>query len=418
MLEIFNKLKKYNFWSDQAVNLGFRRESYLSTISHYTGNKLVKILVGQRRVGKSYLLRQIISGLLQNGVHPNNTFYLNKEIIHLDEVQNYIQLKELIEIYRKEMSPQGKVYLFIDEVQQIEGWEKTINSYSQDYTDDFEIFITGSNSAMLSGELATLLSGRYIEFRIFPFLFNEYLNYYSLDKNRDHLIKYLKTGGLPELFNLNNDETRSYYISSLKDTIILKDIIQKYHIKDAHLLDKLFRYIVNNTGNLFSVNNITGFFKSNNIRANYDTVANYTNYLKECFLIHEAERYDIRGKEIINGSKKYYLNDLSYRNYLFSGFDQSPGRMLENYIYLFFRQQGYTVYCGKIRNKEIDFILEKNNVTSYVQTTWQLNSDEVIQREFGNLESIPDHYEKLVISMDELQSGNRNGIKHLQAWEL
>jgi len=418
MKEIFESIKKYNLWSGQDINSGFIRQAYLEKLSQYIDNRLIKILTGQRRTGKSFLLRQIIKYLIGKGIDSRNILYINKEIIHFDKLNNYLQLSELIEIYKEELKPKGKIYLFIDEIQQIEGWEKAVNSYSQDFTEHFEIFITGSNSTMLAGELSTLLSGRYIEFNIYPFSFDEYTLYYKLEKNRENLLSYLLSGGLPELLHLGTDEIKIHYINSLKDTIILKDIIQKYKLKEGNLLERLFLFFINNSSNLFSVNSITSTLRHNKIEISNNTVSNYIEYLKQCYLIHESSRYDIRGKEIISGSKKYYLNDLSYRNYLFSGFDKAPGKLLENYVYLNFRQKGYNVYCGQIRHKEIDFVIEKNNDTKYIQVAWQLTSEETIHREFGNLEIIPDNYEKMVISMDELPMGNYNGIRHIQAWEI
>ncbi len=418
MSEYFDKLRKYNFWNGESVRVGTRRDFYLSKIEGYTGNSLVKVLVGQRRAGKSYLLRQIIDKLIVSGTDSANIFYLNKEMIEFDEIDNFQALHQLILDYRNIMQPSGRVYLFLDEIQMVEGWEKLVNSFSQDYTEAYEIFLTGSNSAMFSGELATLLSGRYITIEIFPFSFNEFCQFRKEEKAKISLMKYLKTGGLPELQHLDEEEMRFHYTSSLRDTILLKDIVQRYNIKDAWLLENLFKFITLNIGSLFSVNAIVNYFNSHKIKTNHETVIAYLNYLKQSYLIHEAERFNIKAKEILSGAKKFYLNDLAFRNYSSVRFEFGLAQNLENFIYLSCRSAGYKVYVGNLKDKEIDFVLEKGAEKRYLQVTWMLTGESVIEREFGNLEKISDQYPKSVVSMDDLSFGNRNGIVHQVAWDF
>ena len=198
MVEIFKKLEKYNYWQKKKIKTGFARNIYLNRIGKYFGNDLIKVLVGQRRVGKSYLLRQIIQKLIKEKVNPKNIFYLNKEMVDFDEIKNYKDLQKLIEHYKKELKPRGKVYILLDEVQEIEQWEKIVNSLSQNYKEKYEVFLTGSNSKLLSGELATYLSGRYVSFEIFPFSFGEYAEYFNVPKNKNSFLEYLKAGGLPD----------------------------------------------------------------------------------------------------------------------------------------------------------------------------------------------------------------------------
>jgi len=418
MIEIYKKLKKYNYWENQKVNAGMKRIFYLDKIDKYLDNNLVKVLLGQRRVGKSYIMRQIIGRLLQKKINPKNIFYLNKEIIEFDEINNYKDLQKLIEIYKKELKVKGKIYLFIDEVQEIDGWEKIVNSLSQDYKNKYEVFITGSNSKMLSGELATYLSGRYVTFEICPFSFSEFIENYKLEKNRANYLKYLQTSGLPEISRLADEETVVHYVSSLRDTIILKDIVQRYNIKDAHLLESLFKYMADNISNLFSVNSIVDYLISNKIKTNFETISNYLGYLVEVFVLHEVDRYDIKGKTIMARNKKYYLNDLSFKNYLSSSFDDRLGKNLENAIFLHFKRLGYQIYVGKINEKEIDFVLEKGDEKKYIQVAYSLTDNKVIKREFGNLQDISDSYEKMVITLDDASFGNKDGINHFLAWEL
>jgi hypothetical protein len=417
MVELFELLKKYNFWGGNSPKTGFIRNNYIENLILYSNNSLIKIITGQRRVGKSYIMRQLIAKLINGGVNCKQIFYLNKELFVFDRLKTASQLDELIKLFESHISGEGKKYIFIDEVQEIEDWEKIVSSLSQDYNDEYELYITGSNSHLLSSELATLLSGRYVQFEIMPFTFNEFCSYLSLEANRSSYIKYIKSGGLPELFHLSNEEMKLHYIASLKDTIILRDIVQRYKIKDAVLLENLFRYIVDNVGNLFSINSLVKYLKSLNVNTNYETLGLYLKYIENTYLVHSVERYDIKGKTLLSGAKKVYLNDLAFQN-LMSSFSVGWGQSLENLIYLYCRSKGYKIRVGGINSNEIDFVLEKNKKIIYLQVAQELSSEQVIKREFGNLELIKDNYPKIVVTMDEQNWGNRNGIQHVLAWEL
>lgn len=418
MLEKFAKLKKYNFWDSEFPDAGLLRVSYLDKINSFIGNKLIKVLVGQRRAGKSYLLRQIIHSLIDKGVNPRNIFYINKEYTDFDFISHYTELEELISIYQTELKPVGKIFLFIDEVQRINGWEHLVNSYSQNYTRNYEIFISGSNSQLLSAELATLLSGRYIQFQILPFSYIEFIGIEKSGNSKESFIKYLKSGGLPELFHLPNDETKRHYLSAVRDTVLLHDIIERYNIKDIRLLEDLFSFLVNNASNLISINSIVKYFAGKNRKTNYETIANYIANLQSTFLIHQVDRFSIKGKEILAGTHKYYINDLAFKNYLYSGFEYGYGYMLENIIYLQLIGAGYQVYIGFMRNKEIDFVATKAQRTIYVQVAYSLVDKITIEREYAELEAIPDNYEKFVVSLDDMQLPDKNGIMHVLAWKI
>lgn len=418
MIETFEKLKKHNIWAGEKLNLGFTRKMYTNKIVEFSGNNLVKVILGQRRVGKSYIMRQVMHALLNGGTNPKNIFYLNKELVDFDAVKNYKDLSKLIDIYKKELRIRSKVFVFLDEVQEIEGWEKIVNSLSQDHRQSYEVFISGSNSKMLSSELATYLSGRYVDFMIFPFLYDEYIEFRKIPRGKKSYLDYLKTGGLPELFNLPSEEMKEHYMSALKNTILLKDIIQRYKIKDSQMLENLFKFLTNNIGNLFSINSIVHFLNSQKIKTNHETISNYLSYILESYLFHEVERFDIKGKSILASSKKYYLNDLSFRNFLSSSFDFGLGNHLENALYIYFRAQGYRIFVGSLGKKEVDFILEKGQERKYIQIAYSVSDKKVALREFGNLEEIHDAYEKMVISMDDVSLGSKNGIGHICAWEL
>lgn len=418
MKEKYEALRKYNFWDKEYPASGYPRDLYTDKIFKSTGNRLIKVLVGQRRVGKSYILRQLIYRLIESGVNNKNIIYINKEFTDFDFIKDYKDLDELIKVYREELNPEGKVWLFIDEIQNVEGWEHLINSYSQDFVDSYEVFISGSNSKMLSGELATLLSGRYFEFQIFPFSFNEYIGITKKENTKQSFIDYMESGALPELFMLSNEETKRNYISAIKDTVLLRDIIQRHNIKDAKLLDDMFSYLVNNASNLISITNIVNYFKSLGRNTTYDTISNYIGYIEDSFIIHRAERYDIRGKDTLSGNSKYYINDLSFRNYLYPGFGYGVGYKLENLIYIELRRYGYEVYVGTFRDKEVDFVAKKEDRVIYIQSSYILADEQTIQREYSPLESIEDNYEKFVVSLDDISFPSNKGIRHIQAWNF
>ncbi|WP_026628157.1 ATP-binding protein [Dysgonomonas capnocytophagoides] len=418
MYDKFTSLEKYNFWNGNVPELGFTRKDYTNKIFDYTGNKLIKVLVGQRRAGKSYILRQIAHRLIREGVNPKNIFYINKEFTDFDFIGNYKDLGTLLNLYKDKLQPSGKVYLFIDEIQNVEGWEHFVNSHSQDYVDSYEIFISGSNSKMLSGELATLLSGRYVNFEILPFSFNEYVGITNTTVSKQSYINYMESGALPELFVLPNAETKRNYISAIKDTVLLRDIIQRHNIKDPKLLEDIFVYLVNNAANLVSITNIVNFFKSNKRKTTYDTLSNYIGFIEDTFLVHKVERYDIRGKDTISGNCKYYINDLSFKNYLYPGFGYGIGYKLENLVYLELRRAGYEVYVGAMRDKEVDFVAKKGDRVIYLQSTYLMADEQTAKREYAPLEAIQDNYEKFVVSLDDISLPSNEGIKHIQAWNL
>ena len=418
MDERMTTLAKYNFWDGNVPELGFLRTNYTDNIFNYTGNKLVKVLVGQRRVGKSYLLRQIAKRLIDEGTNPKNIFYINKEFTGFDFIDNYNDLEALLGLYKANLKPEGKKYLFIDEIQNVEGWEHFVNSHSQDFVEPYEIFVSGSNSKMLSGELATLLSGRYVNFEIFPFSFAEYVGITSGEFSKQHYLQYMESGALPELFVLPNEETKRYYIAAIKDTVLLRDIIQRHSIKDPKLLEDIFIYLVNNASNLVSIANIVNFFKSNKRNTTYETVSNYIGFITDTFLAHKVDRYNIKGKETVSGNAKYYINDLSFRNYLYPGFGYGAGYKLENLVFLELRRAGYQVYVGTLGDKEVDFVASKGDRLIYVQCAYLLIDAPTLHREYAPLEAIQDNYEKMVVSLDDLALSSNKGIRHIQSWNI
>lgn len=419
MDEKIKQIAKFNLWNDNEITSGYKRTSYLQRIDEFIGNKLIKVLVGQRRAGKSYILRQIANHLVAAYKVPTeNILYINKEFLEFDFIETYKDLQDLFQLYQKELNPKGKIYILLDEVQNIAGWEKFVNAYAQNFTEDYELFITGSNSNLVSGELATLLVGRYVEFTIFPYSYREYTDVEDKQIHRTSYLQYLQLGGLPQLFDLKSEIAQKQYVASVKDTIMLRDIAQRNSIRDINLLHDVFIYVVNNASNLFSITNLVNYFSSKNRKTSYDTIANYLALLEQVFLIHQCNRYRIKGKEIVGGTSKYYVNDVSFRNLLYSGYGYGIGYLLENTIYLELMRRGYGVYTGENGKYEVDFVAVKDNETIYIQCSYLLEKEETFQREIRPLQQIKNHYEKIIISTDEAKIQLPDGIKHFQAWEF
>ncbi|MFI3321769.1 MAG: ATP-binding protein [Rikenellaceae bacterium] len=418
MDEKIKLLEKYNLWGDSPLDYGYKRDNYTNKIAECVNNRLIKVLVGQRRSGKSYILRQIALNLTENGVNPINTLFISREFLDFDFINSYIELDEIIKLYKTKLKPEGKVYIFIDEIQSIVGWERVVNSYSQNFAEQYELFISGSNSNMLSGELATLLSGRYICFDIFPFSYDEYLGINNAKRGRETYLDYMRSSGLPELFGIDNQEIKRNYVSAIKDTVLLRDIIQRQKIREPKKLEDIFVFLINNSSNLISIGSIVKYFKGLGRKTSYDGVSNYIGFIEDTYIIHKCNRYDIKGKDIISGNAKYYSNDLSYKNYLYSGYGYGVGYMLENLIYLELRRAGYQVHTGNTKDKEIDFVAQKGATTLYLQATYMLTDETTIEREYSALEAIDDNFEKIVVSLDDFTYPSRKGIKHIQAWEL
>jgi hypothetical protein len=398
------------------------RKKYLDFLIKLAfNNKLIKVLSGQRRAGKSYILRQFIDALIKDHkVSSKNIFYVNFEDEEFKNIKNKDDLSELIKKYTKERKPDLKkeLYLILDEIQEITGWEKLLASYLANTQIQYQIYITGSNSNLLSSELATYITGRYIVQEILPFSYQEFLDYYQLESNQTNLIEYLNSSSLPETFHLNKEEEIiRNYLKAVKDSILLKDIVQRYKVENVALLENLFLFLIDNISNPFSINSINKTLLANNISTNINTLSNYIKYLEESFVLHGVSRYDLKGKKILEGEKKYYLNDLGLRKFLFSKFDLANGKFLENFVYNELRYHGFEVYTGKINDLEIDFVAEKNKKRIYIQVAYLLADEKVIQREFGNLQKIKDNWDKIVISLDPLSMGSVEGIEHKQAWD-
>ena len=419
-LEIFKSLNSINYWSKKpAFKLGYIRKSYSQALWQSVGNTLVKVIAGQRRSGKSFLLRQLIYKLLEEKkVNKKNIFYLNKEMFEFETIVTATDLAAIIKLYEANISPKGKVYIFIDEVQDITNWEKIVVSLAQHPIKKYELFITGSNSQLLSGELASLLSGRYLLTEIFPFSYFEYLDYQELPNNKQNFIKYISTSALPELFNLNGEETKRHYFQALKNTILLKDIMYRNKIRDYVLLEDIFLFLLHNVGHLTSITAIAKYFKSKNRKADYSTIAQYISYMQHAYIVTEAPRFSFKTKELLSGERKYFISDLGFRNYLFPALQKDIGSILENIVFTHLRIAAYEVKVGVGHNFEVDFVAEKVNNKLYVQVSYIMPTHQTQQREFGALEKIKDNLPKTVVSMDDILIANDLGISHEHIWDF
>lgn len=416
MIENIANISRFNFW-DGPLETGFRRTSYLERIQKYNSSSLVRVLVGQRRVGKSYILRQLISDLIAEGVAPRNTLYINMEYLEYGFIKTSNDLFDLVNKVMESAPQKNAFHLFIDEIQLIDEWEKAINALSQDFTQKINIYLTGSNARLLSGELATLLSGRYVKLLILPFSYQEYAEMTRQPLSRKLYLEYMQSGGMPELFRLPDLESKRNYMVAIYDTILLRDIVQRHQVKDIKLLQDIFAFVVNNTGNLFSVSSLEKYFKGQQRKTNYVTISAYLHHLEEAYLIHRCERFNIKGKELLQGDVKYYLNDLSFKNYLFPAVFHGWGYLMENLVFLELINHGFEVFVGYIRDKEVDFVVKRSDDWMYLQSAFQLDDAETRNREFAPLMAIPDQYEKWVLSADELSMPSMEGIRHRLVWQ-
>ena len=392
-----------------------KRELYIEKIKPFIDKDIIKVLTGIRRSGKSVMLKLIMEELKQNKIDEkqfiniNFENLINRELTTADKLHEYI-LKKASEIKKK-------CYIFLDEIQEVKDWEKCINSLRVNEEYDFDIYITGSNAKLLSGELSTYLAGRYVEFVIYPFSFKEFLETLKSIQQDVSTIeafqKYVKFGGMPFLYNLAFEEEASLqYLKDIYSSIILKDITQRNKIRDTDLLERVISYLIMNVGNNFSATSISKFFKSENRKVSVETILNYIKAAEESFLIYRVSRDDLIGKKVLNVNEKYYIADHGMREAILGSNQRDINQIFENIIYLELLRKGYNVRVGKVDNLEVDFVCTKGNEKIYVQVAYLLASSETIEREFTSLEKIDDNYPKYVISMDEFDM-SRNGIKHI-----
>ena len=386
------------------------RDTYLKRMIDAKDTELIKVITGVRRSGKSTLLLMFKEYLIKNDISTDNIIYINFESAIYDDIKDYKDLYKFVASKIK----QGKMYLLLDEVQNVTAWEKAVNSFKVDF--DIDIYITGSNAYLLSSELSTLLSGRYIEIKIYPLSFKEYLIFNNYDKNNleEKFNEYLKYGGLPAITLIkDNSDLVLSYLDDIYNTIVKKDIIDRNNIKDTALLENIIRYLSNNIGSPISTTKISNYLNSNKItsNSNHQTVDNYLNMLKKSFIVYKAVRTDIKSKALLKTLGKYYICDTGIRNIILGFRNINEGHLLENVVYLELLRRGYRVNIGKSGFYEVDFVAENPNVIKYYQVTQTLSDDKVKQREIRSLENISDNYEKIILTMDKTINNDFNGIK-------
>lgn len=388
------------------------RQEYMERLQAFKNNKIIKVVTGLRRSGKSTLLEMFRDELLQNGVAPEQIQYVNFELMKYDSVRSYKQLYDLV---TDKILPDKKNYLFFDEIQQVSGWEKTVNSLSLEY--DTDIYVTGSNAYLLSSELATLISGRYVEIKMLPLSFKEYYGYYAnTGKDKVELFNdYLKYGALPQLLSLPHDErTIATFLSSIYDTVILKDVLGRNKLKDVDLLKRVFAFVCGNVGSITSTNSMSKYIANEaklDISLRPATIGNILEMLENAFIIYKAQRYDVKGKEVLKSLEKYYLADTGLKNTI-TGYNlENYGHTIENVVYLELVRRGYQVYVGKCDNKEIDFVAINEQETRYFQVSETLTDEKTRAREISAFLSTKDFYEKTIITTDKTYISNVNGIK-------
>ncbi len=388
------------------------RERYIEKIRPFIDKDLVKVFTGIRRSGKSVMLELIKDELLESRVKSKNIISFNFELISNSRLRTAEALHEELSQLIKPLK--NKVYLFFDEIQEVEDWEKCINSCRLEF--DCDIYITGSNAKLLSGELATYLAGRYVEFVIYPFSFEEYIKAKKINNSEIDIAKefqsYLKTGGMPFLTNFQNNIEASYvYLQDLYNSVILKDVIKRNNIRDVDLMERVVNYVFSNIGHTFSSTSISKYFKSENRKVSHDTILNYIKACSDAFLLYKINREEISSKKILSVNEKYYIVDQGMLNAVYDQKFKNIDQILENIVCLELLRRSYKVTVGKVGTKEIDFIAEKNGERIYIQVAYLLASQEVIDREFGVYKYVKDNFPKYVLSLDEFNM-SRNGIKH------
>ena len=387
------------------------RKTYMDQIIPFIDTPFVKILTGVRRCGKSTIMEMIKGELVNRGISPESIISYRFDSLEYENIDTAGKLYREIE---SRISKNSKVHIFLDEVQEVKDWEKAVNSFLSDFGTD--VYVTGSNSRMMSSEISTYLTGRYVSFRIYPLSFSEYLDfrksYTEVDDHYREFSRYVKTGGFPAL-QLQEYSLSSVYtaVRDIYNSTIFTDIVKRSQIRKVDQLEQVVKYVFNNVGQTFSALTLSKYLKSQNRQMDPETVYSYLNKLESAYILHRCQRYDIKGKEILKTQEKFYLADPAFR-FSVLGYDENAvASMLENIIYLELRHRGYDVYVGKLDTAEIDFVATRLNEKIYIQIAQRISSEETERREYGNMLSIADNYPKYVLRTDVFEEGNHEGIR-------
>lgn len=386
----------------------YNRDSYINRIKPFMRTNTIKVMVGHRRVGKSYILYQLIN-LINSEESNANIIYINKEDLDFDFIRTCSDLYSYI---KDRLLEERRNYIFIDEIQEIEDFHLAIRSLA--LNDNNDIYITGSNSKMLSSDLANELGGRYVEFKIYSLSYMEFLQFHKLKNDDESLEKYIHFGGLPYLINIPMEESIVMeYVKSVYSTIVLRDVIQRKNIRNTIFLEQLIRFLADNIGSLFSSKSISDFLKSQNVRLASNQVSEYADYLAEAYVVHRIGRYDVVGKKFFEIGEKYFFENMGIRNAVAGYKIQDRLKRIENVVCNHLLYCGYEVKVGTMMSEEIDFVCTRNGETVYVQVSAELSRQETIDREFGNLLKIKDNYPKIVVSGERSFENTYQGIKHV-----
>lgn len=415
-------LKKYNFWDTNVKGTGIHRPVYHDRLARLNTGRAIVTVTGLRRVGKSYIVRQFIDYLIrQLKVHPHQIFYANLFLRELSFLKDPDRFQDAVTAWQKnlDVDPEKRMYLILDEVQEIRDWEKLVGSYFEDYTAEYKVIITGSNSKLLSGELATYLAGRSHELRVFPLSFNEYRTFTQQTGTRESLLAYLTHGGMPEIVLADNEFAKNNLIETTIDSVIMRDIVARYEIRNVRLLKKIVEYVSASATDEVSRNKMANLIKGSGRNASVHTVSDYLECLKEAFFIHECPVFSYRKNDYLkSGPRKIYLNDLVFmkKGQGFGGY----GKQLENLVYIALKRKGRHVSTVRTGKGEVDFLSRKNGDKAYYQVAWTINDpgSETYRREFQSLLAIKDHYPKTIITMDDLPLPPQKGIRHLSALDF
>lgn len=391
------------------------RDLYMRQIIPFIDQPFVKVIAGIRRCGKSVVLQQIQNELLKRGADKEHIIYMNFESFEWIDITD---AKSLYAYMSEKIGGIGKYYILLDEIQEVEHWEKAVNSFMVDW--EVDIYVTGSNSRMLSSELSTYLAGRYVDVHIMTLSFKEYLDFHGLSASamgrtdlREEFKKYLRMGGFPAIHTAHYPYEAIYKIVyDIYSSVILRDTVQRHGIRNVDLLERIVRFVFDNIGNRLNAKNIADYFKNQQRKVDINTIYNYLNALESAFIIQRVQRYDIKGKELLQTNEKYFVSDLSIIYAVMGYKDRLIAGALENLIYAEMKRRGYNVYIGKQDEKEVDFVALRREEKIYVQVTYLLASQATVDREYAPLLAIADHYPKYVVSMDELWQDNIEGVKH------
>ncbi len=401
-----------SFVDDTSADPALTSRAYFEgRILPFVDKPLVKVVTGIRRAGKSSVLRLVANSILAGGVKPQRILFINMESMVNDAFRDPAELHRFVRA-RKEKA-NDRLFLFIDEIQEIPGWERAVNSFLAD--GDADIFISGSNSKLLSGELASLLSGRYVEFPVFTLSFAEYRDFRKSDADAPTLFsEYLRFGGFPGIHRMELEEdTIQQYLSALVDSVLLKDVVMRYGVRDVALLRALLLFLADNSGNVFSARSVATFLKKERRSLGVETIYNYLEYLESAFVVHRVPRWDIKGKRLLETHEKYYLADIGLRHAFLGYRDRDIGGYLENIVFLELRKRNFEVRIGKLGDYEVDFVASRGAERLYIQVAYLLGDEATREREFRPLRAVRDNHPKYVLSLDRLPPGNEDGIQRL-----